>query len=296
MAPLCLALSSETTIRIFGFCHNVQSTALQLAAYLRVPVEDVSYWAAGINHMDWFLEYKVRGKDAYPELFRISEQRADIIAMQEREPDYVHYDVKLYDLVRFDIMRKFGYFVSESPFHMSEYVPYYRKDRDAAERWLVTDRWWLRHEERADEYYEYLKGILRSGEDIPIERTFEYAPEIVHANLSGSPFRANLNVRNTGLIENLPRDCVVEVPCYADSEGIHPCHVGELPPALAALNMTNVNVHILMAKAARERKYRYVYEAIALDPLTSALLDLDQIHELTAEMIEANKAYMTDFS
>jgi alpha-galactosidase len=295
MAPLCLALSKETKLKLFGFCHNVQSTALQLAAYLSVPMSRVSYWAAGINHMDWFLEYKVDGKDAYPDLYRVSEDREKIVALQEREPDYIHYDVKLYDLVRFDVMRKYGTFVSESPFHMSEYVPYYRKNKEQIENWLVTDRWWLRHEMAADDYFEFLKGALDSGGEIPLEQSIEYAPRIIHALLTGEPFRANLNVKNTGLIENLPHDSIVEVPCYADSEGIHPCYVGALPEALAALNRTNINVHVLMAKAANEKKLRYIFEAISLDPLTSALLDLDQIRAMTDEMIEANKEYLDGY-
>ncbi len=294
MAPLCLALSNVTPIKIFGFCHNVQSTALQLAAYLEVPMERVSYFAAGINHMDWFLQYKVDGNDAYPRLFEISQNRRDIVAMQKREPDYSNMGVELYDLVRFDVMHHFGYYVSESPFHMSEYVPYYRKNKEQIKEWMVENRWWLAHEMAADEYFEFLKGLLKKGEDIPLEKTFEYAPEIIHANLTGKPFRANLNVRNTGLIENLP-DCCVEVPCYADAAGIHPCYVGRLPEALAALNMTNINAHILMAKAANTKKKQYIREGIALDPLTAAMLDLKQIYRMADEMMEANAEYIRDF-
>lgn len=126
-------------------------------------------------------------------------------------------------------------------------------------------------------------------------KTFEYAPEIIHANLTGKPFRANLNVKNTGLIENLPRNSIVEVPCYADSEGIHPCYVGELPDALAALNISNINVHVLMAKAANEKKLQYIYEGIKMDPLTAAILNLDQINEMVGELIDANKEYIADF-
>ena len=295
MAPLCLALNQQTSIKVIGFCHNVQSTALQLSAYLRVPRERVSFWAAGINHMDWFLEYKVDGKDAYPELFRISQTEEDIIEMSKREPDYIHYGVEVIDTVRFNVMKHFGYFVSESPFHMSEYVPYYRKNKEAIKALHVQRRWWLDFEMSADEYFEKLKKILDKGQEIHMEKTFEYAPEIIHANLTGKPFRANLNVMNTGLIENLPRHSVVEVPCYTDSEGIHPCYVGKIPYALAALNISNINVHVLMAKAANEKKLQYIYEGIKMDPLTSAILNLDQIDQMVGELIEANKEYLIDY-
>jgi alpha-galactosidase len=295
MAPLCLALNQSTRIRVFGFCHNVQSTAQQLSNYLQVDESRISYWAAGINHMDWFLQYKVDGKDAYPKLFDISQKREDVIGLADLEKDYKSMGVRLVDLVRFEIMHNFGYFPSESPFHMGEYVPYFRKSQEMIERYLVDDRWWLAHEMAADDYFDVLKGMLDSGEGIPCKKTFEYAPEIIHANLTGKPFRANLNVVNGGLITNLPTDCVVEVPCYADSEGIHPCFIGELPYALAALNRTNINMHIGMAKAAIEKKIQLIYDAVKMDPLTAAKLTLDEINSMVAELIEANRKYLTDF-
>jgi len=295
MAPLCLALNQGTKIKIFGFCHNVQSTAQQLSNYLQVDESRISYWAAGINHMDWFLQYKVDGKDAYPKLFEISKTDEDIIKLADYEQDYRSLGVRLVDLVRFKIMHNFKYYVSESPFHMGEYVPYFRKNQKMIEDFQVSNRWWLKHEMAADEYFEVLKGLLADGKEIPWHKTFEYAPEIIHANITGKPFRANLNVMNTGLITNLPNDCVVEVPCYADSEGIHPCYVGELPYALAALNRTNINMHIGMAKAAIEKKKHLIYDAIKMDPLTAAQLTLDQIDEMVTEMIEANKEYLAGF-
>ncbi len=295
MAPLCLALHKSTSIKVFGFCHNVQSTAQQLSNYLQVDESRISYWAAGINHMDWFLEYKVDGKDAYPKLFEISQNDEDIIKLADYEQDYKSMGVRLVDLVRFKIMHNFGRYPSESPFHMSEYVPYFRKNEKMIEDFQVTNRWWFAHECAADEYFEELKGMLESGQDIPCEKTFEYAPEIIHANITGKPFRSNLNVMNTGLISNLPENSVVEVPCYSDTEGIHPCYVGELPYALAALNLTNVNMHIGMAEAAISKKKQRIYDAVKMDPLTAAKLTLDQIDDMVAELIEANAEYLTDF-
>lgn len=296
MAPLCLALNQTTKIKVFGFCHNVQSTAQQLSDYLQVEESRISYWAAGINHMDWFLQYKVDGEDAYPKLFEISNTDQDIVKLADYEQDYKSMGVRLVDLVRFKVMHNFHYFVSESPFHMGEYVPYFRKNQKMIEEYQVTNRWWLTHEMEADSYFNELKEMLQTGKDIPCKKTFEYAPEVIHAVCTGKPFRANLNVMNTGLIPNLPGNSVVEVPCYADSEGIHPCYVGELPYSLAALNLTNINVHIGMARAAIGKKKQMIYDAIKMDPLTSAVLTLDQINDMVTEMIEANKQYLADFT
>ncbi|MCF0134577.1 MAG: glycoside hydrolase [Blautia sp.] len=295
MHAICLALSKATSIKVFGFCHNVQSTALQLAAYLGTTMEHVTYWAAGINHMDWFLEYKVDGKDAYPQLFEIAKDKKRIEELQKVEPDYVQYDSKVYDFVRFEIMEHFGKFVSESPFHMSEYTPYFRKNPDMIKEYKVEDRWWLRQEQSRDPYFEELESLIRNDQEIPVSKSFEYAPEIIHANLAGGSFRANLNVPNTGIIPNLPSDAVVEVPCYADTEGIHPCYVGNLPEQLAALNISNIMVHQLMARAMVEKKYEYIYEGIKLDPMTAANCTLTQIHDMTDELIEANREYLVGF-
>ena len=296
MAPLCLALHYATKIKVIGFCHNVQSTALQLSAYLGTTMDHVSFWAAGINHMDWFLQYKVDGKDAYPQLHEIAKDWDRVDALQKVEPDYKHYDVKLYDHVRFEIMENFDKYVSESPFHMSEYGPYFRKNMDMIKKYKVDDRWWLRQELSRDAFFEELESMVKEGKDIPISKTFEYAPEIIHACLTGKPFRANLNVPNTGLISNLPADSIVEVPCYADSEGIHPCYVGELPPQLAALNTTNILVHQLMARAGVEKKYDLIYKGVKLDPMTAANCTLEQITAMVDELIEVNKEYLTDFT
>lgn len=295
MAALCLALNKATRIKVFGFCHNVQSTALQLSAYLGTTMEHVSFWAAGINHMDWFLQYKIDGQDAYPKLFEIAKDRKKIEELQKVEPDYCHYDAKVYDFVRFEIMENFGKYVSESPFHMGEYCPYFRKNEEMIKDYKIEDRWWLRQEQGRDEYFDELESLIKNNKEIPISKSFEYAPEIIHANLAGRPFRANLNVPNTGLISNLPSDAIVEVPCYADTEGIHPCYVGELPAQLAALNTSNIMVHQMMAKAMVEKKYRYIYEGVKLDPMTAANCTLKQITAMVDELIEVNKKYLEDF-
>lgn len=289
MAPVMTALHGATKIKAFGICHNVQETWEALAQYMDVDPSRVTYWCAGINHMDWFLQLKLDGEDAYPKLFEIARSKALIEDAATRETCYHEDDINLIDYVRFQIMEEFGYFPSESPYHMSEYCPYYRKNEDMIRKWNVWDRWWLDHELAADTTIESFEKKLEAGEDFEIKKSPEYVPEMIHALLSGKLFRANLNVPNEpGLITNLPRQCVVEVPCYVDGEGIHPAYVGELPPQLAALNTSNSMEQILMAQAVNTRSKRYIYQAVAVDPVASANLDLEQIRAMMDELIESN--------
>ena len=302
MAGLCLALNRVFDLKIFGFCHSVQGTAGQIADYLGVAHERLSYWAAGINHMAWYLQLKVDGEDAYPRLKSITDTLEKMHEVSEREHEYhwINEDPKMKyhfsDAVRMTIMQHFGYYNSESPYHMSEYTPYFRKNDEEIRRYRVEDRWWLAHELANDDYYDELKRLIGSGEDIPFSLTEEYAPRVIRAIETGIPFRANLNVMNTGLISNMPADCCVEVPCYCDSEGIHPCYVGPLPDGPLGLNMSNVAVQKLQARAANEKKLEWIYQSIQLDPFTAAQCTLEQIRAMTAELIENNRAYLEGFS
>lgn len=296
MAPLMLALSRQTRIKAFGFCHSVQGTAMELAGYLGADISRMSYWAAGINHMAWYLDLKLDGEDAYPLLRKIAESRKTI---DERSLHDGAYALMLKndfsDAVRFEIMKHFGYYVSESPFHMSEYVPYFRKTPEMIREWKVERRWWLESEKSRDTVIDRLEKQLAADEPLPMEITPEYAPEVIRAHLTGKIFRANLNVPNDGLITNLPYDCCVEVPCFVDTEGIHPCKVGDLPSGVAGLNLTNIAAHRAMADAAVTKEKRYIYEAIKLDPLTAAQCTLEQIEALTGELIDLNREYLKDF-
>lgn len=297
MAPICLALFKDTSIKTFGFCHSVQGTAAELAGYLDAEPEDMSYWAAGINHMAWYLTLKCKGEDAYPKLFEITDTLEKMHEVSKKEKMYNFIDKNFSDSVRMTIMRNFGYYVSESPYHMSEYTPYFRKNMDTIKKYKVDYRWWLAHEMANDDYFDQLESIADDeSATVEFKMSDEYAPKVIRANLTGEIFRANLNVMNTGLITNIPNDTCVEVPCYADREGIHPAYVGDLPDGCVGLNMTNVNEHKLMAKAANEKKLEWIYQAIQLDPLTSAILDLDQIREMTGKLIENNKEYLKDFT
>ena len=195
-------------------------------------------------------------------------------------------------------MKKFGYFVSESPFHMSEYTPYFRKNDEMIREWCVDNRWWLKHELSTDKTFEAYKEKLDAGEDIPFEKSAEYVPEIIHALCTGKIFRANLNVSNKpGFITNLPGHAAVEIPCYIDAEGIHPCYIGELPEQLAALNRSNASEQILMAKAANEKKKQYIHQAVMMDPFVGAQCTLEQITNMMDELIASHEAdgYLADF-
>jgi len=289
MAINCWAMNKTTRIKSIGLCHSVQGTAKQLAWHIGAPYEEISYWVAGINHMAWFLELKWKKKDAYPILRRIENSKLwDVLGE--------YGEAKLKDAVRFEIFKKFGYFVTESSFHMSEYVPYFRKTEKQIEELGVSKRWWLEHVKSEKTYFKEIEREVLSKEKIKIERTEEYAAYIIHSMETDIPCRINGNVKNKSLVTNLPEGCCVEVPCLVDKTGIHPCYVGDLPSQCAALNRTNINVQELAVKAALEKDKKAAIQAVMLDPLTSSLLTLDEIHRMVEEMFEAERKYLPQFS
>jgi len=295
MAINCWAINKATNIKNVGLCHSVQGTARQIAAYIRVPYEEISYWVAGINHMAWFLEFRWKGKDAYPLLREVVENpgRWDMLDVQD---EYKKAGIPLKDIVRFQVMKKFGYFVSESPFHMSEYVPYFRKNKEQIEKLQVAERWWLEHEKSGEAYFKEIEKEVLEKRKIQIEKTDEYASYIIHSMETGIPTRINGNVENKGFITNLPEGCCVEVPCLVDKTGIHACYVGDIPPQCAALNRSNINVQELAVKAILEKDKKAVFQAVMVDPLTSSILALDTIYKMTEEMLEAEKKFLPQFS
>lgn len=296
--PMCainIPLDWSTNIKHFGICHSVQGTVEHLSNYLEVPIEKLDYWCAGINHMAWFLDLKVDGVDQYPKLFEIAKDKARIEKFSEKERGYKAMGANLVDWVRFEALENFRYFVTESPFHFSEYTPYFRKNDQMIKDYKVEDRWWHRHEDNAVVYYERAKQMVESKEPVAHTKSHHYVPDLIESIETGKVFYSNLNVPNNGLITNLPWDCNVEVPCYSDRTGIHPCFVGKLPEQLAGLNRTNVNFQLCLAHAITEKKLDYIYDAIRLDPLSSALLTLGQIDAMVSELIEANKKYLLDY-
>lgn len=289
MVMLCWMLSKATSIRVVGLCHSVQGTAQTLARYIHVPFEEVSYWAAGINHMSWFLQYRWRGEDAYPLIWKAMEDPA----------------IYEQDIVKWEILKHFGAFVSESSIHASEYLPYFRRTPELIERHTSERMWgvprkglspeerWAEVMARRAEQDRELERLAYGEEPISIDRSHEYCSYILNAIETNTPYVFNGNVPNTGLIPNLPQGAIVEVPILTDGCGLHPCYVGDLPPALAALNRTSLNVQELAVKGFLERDREPIYQAVQLDPLTSSLLTLGEIRRMVDEMFEADAQYIT---
>jgi len=297
--PMCItmiAVKEFTDIEAYGLCHSVQGTQKQIADYIQVTLERMAFVCAGINHMAWFLKIEVDGEDIYPLLKDISKNSRTIKEISKNESIYSHYGVELIDYVRFEIMKHFGFFVSESPFHMSEYVPYFRKNEMQIKQLRVNNRWWLEHCINREVYFEEIKKIVNNDEKIKIEKSDEYLPEIIRSIETGRIFKANINLINNGLIANLPLKCCVEVPCFIDASGINPCYIGDLPEQCAALCRTNINVQMLAVRAVFEknwdRKKEYIMQAIKVDPLTSSLLTLNEITEMVEELISLNKDFL----
>jgi len=286
MAMLCWAIEEATKVKYVGLCHSVQGTAMDLAKYINASPEEISYWVAGINHQSWFLQFEWNGKDAYPFLRkRIS-------------------DPKLYnkDTTRFEMFKHLGYFVTESSGHNSEYNPWFRKRKDLLDKYTPGGEWnggtgyilQLYGTDR-EHYEEDMERIVSGKESLDFKKSHEYGSYIINAIQTGETFRMNGNVSNRGLITNLPEGCCIEVPCYVDKHGINPCFVGDLPPQLAALNRMNISVQQMAVRAAFTGNKEMAYYAIVYDPLTSAVLSLEEIENMVDEMFEAEKTWLSQF-
>jgi alpha-galactosidase len=290
MAIISWAVSDYSKIKNVGLCHSVPNTAAELARYIGAPYSEISYWVAGINHMAWFLEYTWNGQDAYP-LIREKFKNPALYSAPN-----AHWAGS--DVVRAEIFKAFGYFVTESSRHMSEYVPYFRKRPELIGQFLLTDYGRFtregREKERIDQDAE-IHQLLASDRELPVKHSGEYGSIIIHSLETGQPSRINGNVKNTRLITNLPEGCCVEVPCLVDKEGIHPCHIGDLPAQLAALNRTEINVHELAVRGIVEKDKTKIFQAILLDPLTGALLTIDETRRMVDEIFEAEKEYLVGY-
>jgi alpha-galactosidase len=288
MAMLCWAVDEATDVDVVGLCHSVQHTAEAVSDYAGVPADELEYWVAGINHMAWFLDARHDGDSVYPALY----EALDDPGTYRR------------DNVRFEILRHFDSFVTESSNHMSEYVPYFRSEPETIEAFTVEEEFeeyfvdWM----PTGQYFEHWCAYQRNASEMSvddidpeIERSEEYGSRIIHSMETGTRRRMNVNVRNTdGLITNLGTDACVEVPCLVDDRGISPCAVGDLPPQLAALNRTNVDVQRLAVTAALEHDQDALRRAVKLDPLTAATCTLAEIDEMVDDLLAANEAYLPD--
>jgi alpha-galactosidase len=263
----------------------VQTTLDLIAGYCGVPKEEITFTCGGINHMDWFLRLEHKGKDLYPKLREVFEK-----------PEYYKNEK-----VRGEVFRQFGYFMTESTGHLSEYVSWFRKNRKAME--LYCDEPGFGGESGA--YYKWGKMMAEKyAKHDPLEfetakietRSIEYCSWIMEAVATGRPFRLMGNVRNDGYITNLPDGCCVEVPTFADDAGLHPTGIGALPPQLAACCMTNVNCQILCAEAALTGDPEYIVHSLAMDPLTAAVCTLKEIRDMSIELLEAERRWLPQFT
>ena len=278
MAMNCWALDRATGIPHVGLCHSVQHTSLALASYTGLNYYDVTYKVAGINHMAFFLEFNYQGQDAYPLLFKALEDPAAVVQ----------------DKVRFEMMRRLGYFVTESSEHQSEYVPYFihHGEKVIDEFLIPIDEYRRRCEAIIATWQQEEKELLGEVEGTNFEvapQSQEYGAYIIHAREANDPTIVYGNVPNRDLITNLPDGCCVEVPVLVDAKGLQPEPVGKLPPQLAAICRTNVNVQELTVEAALTQQREYIYQAVMMDPHTSATLTLDKIWAMCDELIEAHQ-------
>ena len=284
MAMVCMAIGKTSSLTFAGLCHGTQTTLDLISRYVGVKKEEIDFLAAGINHMSWFLKLEKDGKDLYP-LFR---------ECLEKPEYYVN------EKVRGEVARHFGYFMTESSGHLSDYLPWFRKNSDALDQYCdqpglggepgfsYAVQKMMEEKFSATDFLQYESGNLEP-------RSVDFCSWILEALTTGKYFRFQGNVINKGYITNLPEDCCVEVPVFADSNGLHPSRIGDLPPALAAMNQSNITVQKLAVEAALTSDPELAFAAIAMDPLTSSVLTLKQIRDMTIELFDAEQSFLPGF-
>lgn len=306
MAMLTLAMLRASVIHTIGICHSVQICVPQLLYRLGLPQDGLKYKIAGINHMAWLLEITRNGEDYYPAI-KEKAVNGPIVKPYTKEmledypqllyPDYDFTPTKHDDLVRFEIMKQFGYYVTESSEHNSEFMPYFIKKNhpELIEKYQIPLDEYPRRCVIQIEHWKHLRDRLVKDESLTHTRTREYPSYIMEALETGRPFTFAGNVLNTGLIDNLPADCCVEVTCVAGQGGIQPCHVGPLPHQLAALNLSNIGMQQLTVDAALTGKRECIYQAALLDPHTAAELTIDEIRHMVDDLIEAHGGWLPKY-
>jgi alpha-galactosidase len=286
MSMLCQGVRDSSDVEVVGLCHSVQGAHWELARAIGENAADCVSWTAGINHQAWVLSYTCRGEDAYPRIRKAARENGDWYKNET---------------TRVEMLRHLGYYVTESSGHNSEYNPWFRKREDLIERYqgegfnggtayikelYTTDR---------AAYMGALRKVAEETKEFNLKRGHEYGSYIVNALETGETFRFNGTVENAGLITNLPYGCSVEVPCFADRGGIHPCHVGDLPLQCAALNNMSVQSLQMAVEAALTGDKDLLYWSIAYDPLTAAALSLQEIRDMVDELFEVEKDRMPQF-
>jgi len=304
--PMCINMiainKTYPEINTIGLCHSVQGTAEMLAKDLNEKIDNIEYECAGINHMAFYTKFNKKNTnghlDLYPKLKQLAE---DIIVDKKKSTRTIIKESEsnkfLHEKVRYEVLRRFGYFVTESSEHFAEYVPWFiKKNRDD----LIKQ-----YEIPIEEYLDRCKNNIKIWKDLdkdmspiknqPLKRSNEYASYIMDAYINNNEVKINGNIINNKYIDNLPENCCVEVPCIINSNGYQPKKVGRLPEHLAALMRTNINVQILTAEAAITKKREHIYHAAMLDPLTGANLSIDEIYSMVNELIEAHGSYLPKY-
>ena len=289
MVMLCRAMQRETGIQLTGLCHSVQGTAEMLARWIGAPMEEITYTCAGINHMAWYLKYEWKGADAYPLIRQ---------AITERPAVYNE------EIVRNAMFLAMDHYVTESSGHNSEYNWWFRKRPDLIEKYCTHGTGWnpgeyayvvKRYEERAANWRDEAKAWFAKETPIDLARGHEYAAYIMNAILGGEPFQFNGNVRNTGLVTNLPPDACVEVPVWASRKGLEAVPVGALPPQCAALTNLSASIEEMAVEGCLTGDPRLIYQAICNDPLSAAVLSLAEIKTMVNELFAFNRDYLPTF-
>jgi len=289
MAMLCRALQHESFIRLTGLCHSVQGTAMMLADWIGAPYKEITYTCAGLNHMAWYLNFNLNGKDAYPLIRKAITERPEIYNEE---------------IVRNEMFLHLDYFVTESSGHNSEYNAWFRKRRDLIEKYCTRGTGWnpgeyayiLKEYQNAERIWkDEARQWFAAETPIELERGEEYAAFIINALMGGDPFQFNGNVPNTSLVTNLPQGACVEVPVWVSRKGFEPVHVGELPPQCATLTNLTAQIEEMAVEGALTGDPRLIFQAIAYDPLTSAVLSLAEIKQMVNQMFAQNKDYLPNF-
>jgi alpha-galactosidase len=289
MAMLCRAMQRETGVKVTGLCHSVQGTASMLARWIGAPKEQITYVCAGINHQAWYLEYRWNGRDAYPLIRKAVEEKPEVYNEE---------------IVRNEMFLHLGYYVTESSGHNSEYNWWFRKRPELIERYCTHGTGWNpgvyayilnEYTEREATWKKEIQEWIDSEKPLDLSRGEEYAASIINAYLGGEPYRFNGNVPNTNLITNLPENSCVEVPVFADRQGFNPVPVGALPPQCAALNNISVAVEEMAVEGCLSGDPTMIFRAIAFDPLTAAVLSLDEIKKMVNEMFDRNQNHLPTF-
>ena len=282
MAMLTGAMLRYTGVKTVGLCHSVQVCAKTLLENVHMDYDDHIQWKiAGINHMAWLLEISRDGQDLYPEIKRRAAQITE----------------KHNDMVRMEIMKRFGYYVTESSEHNAEYMPYFIKDKypQLIERFNIPLDEYPRRCVRQIADWEQRRDELTQNPLLTHQRTLEYASYIMEAMETNRPYKIGGNVLNTGLITNLPQNACVEVPCLVDASGVTPCVVGDLPEQCAALNRTNINVQLLTIEAAMTLRKDKIYQAALMDPHLQSELSIDDIVAMCDDLLAAHEGWLPQY-